>query len=333
MSDPRYDNWFTDTDQLQIPTPGLKSKGGPAYDRAIAIIKAFANRNGGSPFWKQLNRYAIAKDIEARLKDPDTFNQGQTWLCGIATFARVWAIDCPEQYAQLAVDLFEKGQGTLIGAKKYGGKIIKPSKTLLESPAGDQVSHGDWIVLASIREAFNQVFDYQADEGLGHIRAWNFPSDVVGEFKATGYSRIISKAGLSSGGVGSLDEASTLFDDGWRVILLVHSDIVASRKASSSGPAPSRASIPNTPENFGKIWRIDKGPDTPPPIKGQTFRTSDHWIGLNSSITISRWGAEWMVQPFQVYSWDGKHTVPGWKAPVPLSIFNDYYFGYVAAKF
>lgn len=333
MSDPKYDNWFTDADQLGASTPGLKSKGGPAYDRALAIIQAFSSRTGTSPHWKNLNRYAIAKDITARLKDPDTFNQGSTWMCGIATFARVWAVDCPEQYAQLAVDLFEKGQGTLTGAKKYAGKVIKPSATLLASPAGNGVSHGDWIVLASIREAFNQIFDYQADEGIGHIRAWNMPSDVEGEFKAAGYSKIVSKAGWGSGGIGSLDEASDYYDRGWRVILLVHSDIVSDRAAGAAPAGPAPAPIPNTPENFGKIWRVDKGPDTPPPIKGQVLRTSNHWVGLNSSVTITRWGADWMVQPFEVYSWDGKHTVPGWKRAVPLRIFNDYFFGYVAAQF
>lgn len=331
MSDPKYDNWFTDADQLGVPPAGLKAATGAPAERAKAIIQTFYNRTGSSPYWKQLNRYAVAKDVLKRLTDPDSFNQGSTWLCGIATFVRVWAVDCPEQYAQLAVDLFEKGRGKLTGHKKYGGKEIVPSSLLLASAAANGVAHGDWIVLAAIREAFNSVFDYEADEGIGHIRAWNMPSDVEGEFKAAGYSKIISKAGWFSGGIGSLDEASELFEAGWRVILCVHSDIIGPH--ASSGPAGTTPPIANTPENFGKIWRVNKGPDTPPPLGSRVVKYSNHWVGLNSTIHINRWGAEWTVSPFEVYSWSGKRTIPGWNKPCPLSLFNQYFFGFVAAKF
>ncbi len=255
---------------------------------------------GASPYWQRLNRDAIAKDVRARLEDPNSFDQGGTWLCGIATFVRVWASDNPLGYVQLVIDLFEKGKGQLAGHKKYGGKTIEPSDALLRSPAGDRVAQGDWIVLASIREAFNDVFDYTADEGFLRIKAWNLPSDVTGEFRAAGYSKIVNKAGLGSGGIKSLEEASDLFDAGWRVILLVHSDIIRS---------------------------------TTPLTGGRILRSSNHWIGLNSAIDITRWGPEWSVNPFQVYSWNGKCTVPGWQKPVPVSVFNDYYFGYVAALY
>jgi hypothetical protein len=299
MSDPKYDNWFTDADQLGKPKTEVTTPSSGGLDQAKAIIQAFYNRNGNSPYFTQLNRYAVAKDVMDRLSKPDSFNQGNTWLCGIATFVRVWAMDAPAQYAQLAVDLFEKGKGTLAGSKKHDGRAIEPSQELRTSPAGSGVSPGDWIILASIRESFNDVFDYSADEGIFRIKSWNFPSDVEGEFKASGYSKVRNNAGLSRGGINTLDEASDLFDAGWRVILLVHSDIISSTT----------------------------------PLTGQIFRTSNHWVGLKSTVDVTRWGPEWKVNPFDVYSWNGPRRIPGWKAPVPLGVFNSYFFGYVAGLY
>ena len=148
----------------------------------------------------------------------------------------------------------QKGKGQIAGHKKYGGKAIEPSDALLKSVAGNGVSHGDWIVLASLREAFNNVFDYSADEGIFRIKAWNLPGDVESEFRAAGYTNIVNKAGLGKGGVQSLEEASDRFDDGWRVILLVQSDIISFQ----------------TPLSGGRV-----------------LRTSNHWIGLNSPIVIA----------------------------------------------
>lgn len=301
MSDPKYDNWFTDADELgKHRATGLGDRSGSQLDQAKRAVTAFENRAGTSPHWTNLNLYAIAKDLKARLDNPDTFNQGQTWLCGIATFVRVWASDNPLAYVQLAIDLFEKGTGTMARHGKYEGKIIKPGTALLLSAAGNGVSHGDWIVLASLREAFNDVFDYSDDEGIFRIKAWNMPGDVSKEFKAAGYEKIVEKAGWGSGGHKSLEEASDLFDKGWRVILLVQSDIISATT----------------------------------PITGtRVIRTSNHWIGLNSAIDILRWGPEWKVNPFDVYSWSGPRKVPGWNKPVPMSVFDSYYFGYVAGLY
>jgi hypothetical protein len=300
MSDPKYDNWFEDAHELgQHRAPGLGVQSGPVL-RAQQAVDAFARRAGASTYWRYLNRLAVARDVRTRLENPNSFAQGNTFLCGIATFVRVWATDNPVGYAQLAIDLFEKGKGQIVGHARYGGKDIAPSDALLASPVGGGVPDGDWIVLASIREAFNSVFDYGADEGIFRIKAWNMPSDVGREFRAAGYTNIVEKAGLTKGGIQSLEEASDLYDDGWRVILLVHSDIISS----------------------------------PVPLTGGRFlRTSNHWIGLNSAIDINRFGPEWTIKPFDVYSWNGPYKVPKWGKPVPMGVFNQYYFGYVAGLY
>lgn len=301
----RYDtDWFTDADQLGTKS-GLGQRNTPAVDRAIALAEAFGKRTGTGTF-KQLERAKIAAGLVRRLKNPDSFNQGDTWLCGIATFVRVWAFDHPVEYVQLAIDLFEKGKGSLVGHNKYSGKTITPSDELLKSPPAKinsttDFDHSDWIVLASIREAFNDVFTYSADEGVFRIKAWNFPSDVEREFKATGYTRVVNKAanGVGGGGFQNLSEAADLYERDWRVILLINSRLLGSNDIGSTG----------------------------------LINHSNHWVGLNSSIVVNTFGSNAMVYPFQVYSWNRIVHVPTWKQPIPFTTLDKSYFGFVAGKY
>jgi hypothetical protein len=304
----KYDTgWFTDADELGKPQTGLGKRDAAAVDKAKGPAEAFAKR-GGKGVWPHLERAKVAAGLKYRLDNPDSFNQGQTWLCGIATFVRVWAYDHPVEYVQLAADLFEKGEGWLKGGpktlvdKRSAGEKITTSSDLLNSAVArisdkESLDHADWVVLAAIRESFNSVFTYGADEGPFHIKAWNFPSDVVREFKAGGYSRVISKAdGLGGGGYNNFVEATDLYDRGWRVILLIKSDLL---KASAF-------------QNPGAV------------------RTSDHWVGLNSTVFMSLPGPNCQVDRFEVYSWDGPHFIPPVGQKIAFSLLDKYYFGFVA---
>lgn len=304
----KYDTgWFTDADELGKPQTGLGKRDAAAVDRAKGLADAFGKR-GGKGAWPHVERAKVAAGLKYRLDNPDSFNQGQTWLCGIATFVRVWAYDHPVEYVQLAADLFEKGEGWLKGGpktlvdKRSTGEKITTSSDLLNSAVArisdkESLDHADWVVLAAIRESFNSVFTYGADEGPFHIKAWNFPSDVVREFKAGGYSRVISKAdGLGGGGYNNFVEATDLYDRGWRVILLIKSDLL---KASAF-------------QNPGAV------------------RTSDHWVGLNSTVFMSLPGPNCQVDRFEVYSWDGPHFIPPVGQKMAFSLFDKYYFGFVA---
>ena len=293
--------WFEDADQLGTQQ-GLGAFDAEKLKRARAIISAFEKRRGAGEF-PQLDRQKIADGLNWRLTSPNSFNQGDTFLCGIATFVRVWAFDNPDAYAQLAVDLFEKGEGNLTGFQK-GAKTIRPSTALKTCPPGKladgkEFNHADWIVLASIREAFNSVFDYTNNEGIFRIKAWNFPSDVENEFRAAGYSKVINKAdGFRLAGYNLLMEASELYERNWRVILLINSRLLSTK-----------------PENT---------------IATPVLNHSNHWIGLNSVINTVISGGKWGVVPFSVYSWDGLYNVPRWNKVVPLDLVLHSYFGFVA---
>jgi hypothetical protein len=300
MGDP-YTNWFTDVDQLQDPT-GLGPRNRLHVQAALRAVDEFRRRHEPGVF-PNLERARIARGLQRRLSDGDSFNQGDTWLCGIATFVRVWAHDFPLQYAQLAIDLYEKGSGRLTD-RRLGDRRITPSQALRESPPGRlgngaEMDHADWIVLASIREAFNRVFNYTADEGVFRIKAWNFASDVESEFRAAGYQRIVNRAyGLRRQGYDNMMEASRLYEANWRVILLIDARLLSTNRDAVGGAA--------------------------------LVHHSNHWVGLNQSIMVTQVRGQSQVRPFSVYSWDGLYTVPRWSQPLPLTTVIDSYFGFVA---
>lgn len=61
--------------------------------------------------------------------------------------------------------------------------------------------------------------------------------------------------------------------------------------------------------------------------------TSNHWIGLDQSITVNTFSDANMVYPFEVYSWDGLYSVPRTNQPIPLKTLSSCYFGYVAGRY
>jgi len=104
--------------------------------------------------------------------------------------------------------------------------------------------------------------------------------------------------GVSTSGYNNLMDASAKYDEGWRVILLINARLL-------------QDPIPTAP----------------------LVNTSNHWIGLNQSITVNTFSGANMVYPFEVYSWDGLYTVPRADQPIPLKTLSSCYFGYVAGRF
>ena len=100
------------------------SERAPSSIRPSGRVAAFEKHLGASPYWQRLNRDAIAKDVRARLEDPNSFDQGGTWLCGIATFVRVWASDNPLGYVQLVIDLFEKEKANSPATRNMAARLL-----------------------------------------------------------------------------------------------------------------------------------------------------------------------------------------------------------------
>ncbi len=96
-----------------------------------------------------------------------------------------------------------------------------------------------------------------------------------------------------------LVEASDRYDDDWRVILLINSRLLDMKDIGAHA----------------------------------LVNHSDHWVDLNSPISVCLFGDKQTVQPFEVYSWNGRYHVPRWRKPVSLTTVLDSYFGYVAGRY
>jgi hypothetical protein len=287
--------------------------------QALHLIAEFKARGAQSSptnpcakdgIWLNVCRNKVADGLENRIYFPEKLNQLSTNICGVAAFVRQWIKDDPVGFAWLGICLYEHGRGVM-GRGKYHGKLICPSKELLNSTIpyrqikdrpgrAIEMNHADWIVMASIREAFNSIFNYSAEEGPFAIKAWNFPSEVVATFKAAGYTNVVDHTSWDKNkGWDNLMEASYKFQDKWRVVLLINMRMLN-----------------------------DKTIDTQAAVA-----TSDHWVGLQSAIEMKFVGSESRINAFRVFTWGGEQKVPLSWPDVSLNALLKNYYGYIAAKY
>ena len=258
--------------------------------------------------WLNVCRNKVADGLLERIMDPNKINQNHTNICGIAAFVRDWAQDDPAGYAWLGISLYEAGWGRIGRGSKLGQKV-QPSPSLKNSPIpffdhgngrGTEMNHADWVVLASVREALNDVFGYSAADLLEPLEGLTTPGEVVKAFKAAGYTSVIEKTSWASGeGFDNIKEASNLHATGWRVALLInermlHDDLI-----------DTQASV----------------------------ATANHWVGLQTTIDLQLAGRDYIVSPFLVFTWGQVKRVPERLANIPFPAFLKNYYGFVAAKY
>ncbi|HJQ68327.1 MAG TPA: hypothetical protein VKA70_05120 [Blastocatellia bacterium] len=287
-----------------------------AINRAKQIIAQFKGR-GAQPtrsnincakdgIWLHVCRNRVADGLEARVVNPNLIAQTKTNMCGIAAFVRQWAEDDPAGYAWLGITLYENGTGR-IGRGNLTGKEVFPSRDLKSSPIPQwqtdgvwhEMNHADWVILGSIREAFNGLFTrYTANDPLEPLAGMTLPTEVVNAFKAAGYTSIINQTDWAIGkGFDTIQEASDLVDAKWKVVLLINSNLLRTRTIDTQGAV------------------------------------GDHWVGLLSTIQMNLVGKDYNVNPFQIFTWGGTMYVPERNVPFPLTTLLKHYYGYVAAKY
>jgi hypothetical protein len=275
----------------------LGARSGERIDHALALIDAF----GKLPrryVWPHIDHGRFLDELLDRVLHPGHVNQYTTNLCGVFSIMRIWAFDFPAEYTKLALDLYEKGEGRMIGASSRNASWIRPSSDLRHALPPNGMAHADWVIAASVRESLNHVFDYSPTEGIFSIKAWSFPGDVEREFKRLGYTRIRSKTNLvSTRGYDNLMEASQLYQSGWRVALIIDSGLLES------------------------------------PIRSGRTPVADHWVGLDSAIVPKLGPSVPFLHSFKVWSWAASVQVPASGQPIPLETVAQRYYGFVAGKF
>jgi hypothetical protein len=149
-------------------------------------------------------------------------------------------------------------------------------------------------VLASLRDHENTILDY--DSSGGTLSGLSMPSALENWFEQSGYRSIKDESNLFfCKDRENIEKASELVGNGYRVCLLIHSNMLyTSRQAQTS--------------TFPNHWVVLKKP-----VHG-------------AAVTISRGNIT-----FRVHSWGRVMNVPE-TGTLSVTDFTDNYYGYVAAK-
>lgn len=258
--------------------------------------------------WPKLSAKRVARGMHARISDPDLIEQGPTGLCGPAAFLRALAREDPCEFALFGAMLFSQGYANL-GRHGRIFKKVEPSFGTKTSTVPPDMDHTDWLILASLRDAYNLVFTYR----------WDWLNQAMGMtvhtmadfFRGAGYSQVIENLGGSaifkgsvSKGIENIDKANWYFEHGYQVAILIDSEIL---KTAKPGPSPF----------------------------------ANHWVGLRSVIAVNRFrrnawspneASRMGVNVSNVWSWGETHRIPPYPEYMPFEDFTRCYYGFVAAK-
>src|SRR5262249_33758834 len=154
MADEPY---FSDEAELgKLADKGSEGRAPHAAQRAEAhrLVDYWVGKATGA-FWPTLNKNEVTNGLHARIESPNRINQWNSNLCGVAAFVRELAWDDAVQYGLFGALLYEGGWGNL-GRRRL--KRIEPRQpTRMERVPkrnGKEMNHADWLVLASVRDAF-----------------------------------------------------------------------------------------------------------------------------------------------------------------------------------
>jgi hypothetical protein len=270
---------------------------------ALALVTQFSARSGQSAFTQLgAQRSLLAAQLSQRIASPQQIDQGGSSLCGPADFLYALAVKNPEAYAQYAIDLYEKGSAWI------GKMRIAPGSDCRSYlPTG--IDAIDWVTLASLRDSSNNLLDYQAtgNEAAGIT----MPSGLLGWFNRSGYfTNVINDTNVFlDKGLSCLLKADQLRAAGASVCLFVNATVLATKRSGGK----------LTPNHWVVLTthvKINGAPAAPLVARGSSVDGDETLLGQQLS--------------FDVFTWGGTQNIN--LAPIKVSEFLDYFYGYISAK-
>ena len=254
---------------------------------AAELVCNFMQRSGNS-YWPGLDRDQVGASLLIRIANPSTIDQNNAMLCGPAAVMFGFAADQPVSYAKFAIELFEKGEAPL-----GRHNTISPHKFLRFINPGINVDQADWMTLGSLRSSENWLVHYwSTDQALGGMTtAWEL-ARWLGD---AGYRDVREETNtVRDKGESNLQDASRLYEAGYRTILFIDSGMLERETQSKDSSILDR-----------------------------------HWVVLRSKVQIASGSVRLLV-----YTWgDGERTIPqNPGTPLTLDDFLQNYHGYVAGK-
>ena len=79
---------------------------------ALHTLKTYEHAPGRS-MWTHVNRFALIKQLEDRVRTPSHINQQHSMWCGPAAVVESMATDAPNTYVKMVLDLMHHGRATV----------------------------------------------------------------------------------------------------------------------------------------------------------------------------------------------------------------------------
>ncbi len=138
-------------------------------------IDQFA-RSRMSGMWAQLKKPTLIEQLRTRVRDPLRINQGKQPFCGPASIVFALAQNDPVRYVQICRNIYQLGG--FYGKTKW----VMASESLRKQGGKLQMPQLDWMVLATLREAENEIFPVIADapELLRNLSGMTKPWEMSG---------------------------------------------------------------------------------------------------------------------------------------------------------
>jgi hypothetical protein len=237
--------------------------------------------------WASVEKKQLIAEMQLRLNDAFQINQGSQPFCGPAAVIFELARKQPLRYVQICRSLFETGsfQGKT--------KLIQASPILRRSQGRLRMTASDWMVLATLRESENTIFNIEVNtpEFIRNLAGMTKPWEMQGWIKELfDYRQIKTMHTYLAGEFAALEQAKAAINSGGVVFALITAD---------------------------GLLR-DKKPFFPLPT---------HWVTILGNISVK--GGDWLDDDsgrisLDLYSWGKQFHINQ-----DEDMFEDYFWGVV----
>lgn len=238
--------------------------------------------------WRYVDKASLLADVQATVANPYAVNQDFTPLCGPAAIVFEFARTDPARYVAVCQELFEDG------SFQARTERVEASATLRNSRPNRTTTPADWILMATLRDAENELFDVEGDSNA-FVMGITTPGEMAGwAEEVLGFDTVSYESTYLYGEFDALRSARRAVDRGGVAFLMLHSDVLDGRRPAVDFP--------------------------------------NHWVAFQGNLFVDEGSDPWWFDVdngrvrFDCYSWGRTTTVDVGEGP-----FEDGMWGVVTA--
>ncbi len=124
---------------------------------ALQMIENFRNDSNTSSVWSKISKNDFLNDLATMIKNPESVNQANTNLCGVALPVKFAAENNPEELVNMALGLYQSG----------GYFEINSNENLYNNKPTNGLNNAEYVIMTSLRNELNiGSYDPSSDSGI-----------------------------------------------------------------------------------------------------------------------------------------------------------------------